>query len=150
MTTKINLAILGGILGTAAMTLFNFIAAMSGMANLNPPVMLSEMMSLPIFVGWLMHFMIGIIFALSYAFFFYRVVRKISNIILKGAILGIAAFIFAQIALALMDAIMGGMPLMEGSMAMIMILSVVGHILFGIAVVMVVKEQDADKTSASK
>ncbi len=148
MTTKINQALLGGILGTAAMTLFNMIAAMIGMPKLSPPLILSAMMSLPIIVGWLMHFMIGIIFALLYAYFFFRVVRKISNIFLKGAILGIAAFIFGQIALALMDTFMGGMPPMEGSMVMIMILSVVGHILFGIAVVTVVKDQSVEKLSS--
>ncbi len=114
---------------------------MMGMPKMSPPALLAMMMGVPIGIGWLMHFMIGIIFALSYAFFFINVVKKVNGNILKGAIFGIAAFVFAQIAMAVMGAMFGGMPPMEGSVALVMIGSLMGHIIFGIVVALFVKEQ---------
>ncbi len=136
---KIKQALLGGIVGTAVMTVVMMIAPMMGMPEMNPPEMLSGMMGMPIAVGWLMHFMIGIIFALAYAFFFINVVKKINNNILKGAIFGFVVFIFAQIMMAIMGMIFP-MPPMEGSMVLIMVGSIVGHIIFGIIVALFVKD----------
>lgn len=140
MTNKIQKAIIGGIIGTAVMTMVMFIAPMMGMPKMNPAEMLSMMMGIPIAVGWIMHFMIGLIFALTYTFIFINVVKKLSNNILKGAIFGIAVFIFAQIAMAIMGSMLGGMPPMEGSMLLIMTGSIVGHVIFGIVVALFVKE----------
>jgi hypothetical protein len=141
METKIKQSLIGGIAGTAVMTMVMFIAPMMGMPKMNPAALLSMMMGLPLSIGWIMHFMIGITFALIYAFFFIKVVKKISNNVLKGAIFGLAAFIFAQIAMAMMGAMLGGMPPMEGSMMLMMIGSVVGHVIFGIVVAAFVKEE---------
>ena len=132
---------IGGIIGTAVMTVVMMIAPMMGMPKMNPPQMLSMMMGFPIIVGWIVHFMIGVIFAMAYAFLFINVVKKVNNNILKGAIFGMAVFIFAQIMMAIMGAMMGGMPPMEGSMMLIMIGSIMGHVIFGIVVAMFVKEQ---------
>ena len=140
MQNKIIKSIIAGIIGTAVMTLFMMITPMMGMPKMSAPTMLSMMMGFPIVVGWMMHFMIGIIFAIAYAFFFIKVVKKISNNILKGAIFGFAVFIFAQIAIAMMGAMMGGMPPMEGSMMLTMVGSIMGHIVFGITVAVFVKE----------
>lgn len=139
MTIKIKQALIGGIIGTVVMTIVMMIAPMMGMPKMNPPQMLSMMMGFPIVVGWLMHFMIGIIFSMAYAFFFINVVKKVSNNILKGAIFGFAVFIFAQIMMAIMG-MMFPMPPMEGSIMLIMFGSIIGHIIFGITVALVVKE----------
>jgi hypothetical protein len=139
MATKIKQALIGGIIGTAVMTIIMMIAPMMGMPKMNPPHMLSMMMGFSIVVGWLMHFMIGIIFAMAYAFFFINVVKKVSNNILKGAIFGFAVFIFAQIMMAIMG-MMFPMPPMEGSMLLMMIGSIMGHVIFGIIVALFVKE----------
>ena len=148
MQNKIIKSIIAGIIGTAVMTLFMMIAPMMGMPKMSPPAMLSMMMGFPIVVGWVMHLMIGIIFAFAYSFFFIKVVNKISNNILKGAIFGFAVFIFAQIAIAMLGAMMGGMPPMEGSIMLMMIGSIMGHIVFGITVAIFVKEQVAEKSFA--
>jgi len=140
MTNKIQKALIGGIIGTAVMTLVIMIAPMMGMPKMSPPAMLSMMMGFPIVVGWIMHFMIGIIFAMAYAFFFINLVKKVGNNILKGAIFGMAAFIFAQIMMAVMG-MMFPMPPMEGSMMLMMIGSIMGHVIFGITVAIFVKEQ---------
>lgn len=140
MTNKIQKALLGGIVGTAVMTAVMMIAPMMGMPKMSPPSILSMMMGFPIIVGWLMHFMIGIIFAMAYAFIFINLVNKVSNNILKGAIFGMAAFAFAQIMMAIMG-MMFPMPPMEGSMMLMMVGSIMGHVIFGITVATFVKER---------
>lgn len=139
METKIKQSVIGGIAGTAVMTMVMFVAPMMGMPKMNPAAMLSVMMGLPLSIGWIMHFMIGIIFALTYAFLFIPLVKKVNNNMLKGAIFGLAAFVFAQIAIAIMGAMLGGMPPMEDSMMLMMIGSIAGHVIFGIAVALFVK-----------
>ncbi|MBK8501530.1 MAG: hypothetical protein IPL46_04590 [Saprospiraceae bacterium] len=139
MTIKIKQALIGGIVATVIMTLFTMMAPMMGMPKMNIPQMLSMMMGFPIAVGWIMHFMIGIIFAMSYAFFFINVVKGISSNVLKGAIFGMAAFVFAQIMMVIMGAMMGGAPPMEGSMVLTMFGSIMGHVIFGITVALFVK-----------
>lgn len=140
MTSKIYQSIIGGIVGTGVMTVVMMLAPMMGLPKMNPPAMLAMMMGFPVAIGWIMHFMIGIIFAMSYAFVFINVVKKVSNNIAKGALFGLAAFVFAQIAMAIMGAMLGGMPPMEGSMMLMMIGSILGHVIFGITVTIFIKE----------
>ena len=147
MQNKITKSITAGIIGTAVMTLFMMIAPMMGMPKMSAPHLLSGMLGVPIAVGWIMHFMIGTIFAFTYAFFFINVLKKVSSNILKGAIFGFAVFIFAQIMMAIMGMMMP-MPPMEGSMMLMMIGSIMGHIVFGITVVIFVKEQVAENSFA--
>ncbi|MBL7802908.1 MAG: hypothetical protein JNL02_04170 [Saprospiraceae bacterium] len=127
-----NKSILAGVVGTAIMTMVMLVAPMMGMPKMSPPEMLSGMMKMPVAVGWLMHFMIGIVFALAYTKLFAPRV-KIGNLWAKGAVFGLAAFVFAQIMMAIMGMMMP-MPPMEGSMAMMMVGSILGHVIFGMAV----------------
>ena len=69
MQNKITKSITAGIIGTTVMTLFMMIAPMMGMPKMSAPHMLSGMLGVPIAVGWIMHFMIGTIFAFAYALF---------------------------------------------------------------------------------
>lgn len=131
-------AVLAGIIGTAAMSMVTFLAPMMGMPKMSPPDMLAGMMSMPVSLGWAMHFMIGIIFALGYVYLFASRV-KISNLYAKGAIFGFAAFVFAQIMMAIMDMVFP-IPAVEGSMIGMMIGSIVGHVVFGIAVVKMINK----------
>lgn len=132
MNIKIQKSILAGIIGTAVMTVVMMVAPMMGMPKMSPPAMLAGMLGLPVFLGWIMHFMIGIMFAFAYTYLcIFK--HKISNVWLKGAVFGIIAFVFAQIMMAIMGAMMP-MPAMEGSMMLTMIGSLMGHIIFGMAV----------------
>ncbi|MFT5336895.1 MAG: hypothetical protein ACI9YL_000897 [Luteibaculaceae bacterium] len=140
MTTKIQNALLGGFIGTAIMTMVMMIASMLGMPKMSPPAMLSEIIGLPILVGWLMHFIIGIIFAMIYAFNFKYLLKKVGDTILKGAIFGMVVFISAQIIMTIMGKMIV-MPPMEGSMVLIMVGSFIGHVIFGIIVAAFVKER---------
>jgi uncharacterized membrane protein YagU involved in acid resistance len=96
MNSKIQKVFIGGIIGTAAMTMVMFMAPLLGFPKMNTVNMLSAMIGFPVFVGLIMHFMIGIIFAFSYAFLFSKLVGKISNPILKGSIFGLAVFVFLK------------------------------------------------------
>ena len=137
MNTKISRSLVGGIIGTTIMSLVMFIAPMMGMPKMSPPDMLAGMLGVPSIAGWAMHFMIGIIFALAYTYLFAPKV-KIGNLFVKGAVFGFVVFIFAQIMLAILGTMLS-MPEMEGSMILVMIGSITGHIIYGMAVSKTVK-----------
>ena len=132
MNTKISNSILGGIVGTIIMTIVMMIAPMMGMPKMSPPAMLAGMMNMPLGMGWIIHFIIGVMFAFAYTYLFAPKV-KIGNIFLKGAVFGFVVFVFAQIMMAIMGAMLP-MPKMEGSMMLIMIGSIIGHVIYGMSV----------------
>lgn len=133
MNTQIQKTILAGIIGTAIMTVVMTIASMVGMPKMSPPAMLAGMLGTSIVVGWVMHFVIGILFAFGYQYL--NVLRqKVSNVWVRGAIFGVIAFLFAQIMMGIIGAMLP-MPKMQGSMVLTMVESLLGHIVFGIAVV---------------
>jgi hypothetical protein len=140
MATKLQRAVIGGIAGTAAMTMVIFLAPFIGMPKMSPPAMLSMMTGLPILAGWLMHLMIGIIYALIYAFIVINMLKRISSNLLKGLIFGMFAFVFGMIMIALMGTVSGGMPAMEGSMMGILAGGLIGHLIYGIVTVLVIRE----------
>ena len=129
---NLNKSILGGIVGTAVMTMVIFLAPMMGMPKMSPPDMLAGMLGMPVIVGWIMHFMIGIIFAFIYTNFFASSIT-IDNIYVKGACFGVTVFIFAQIVMAIIGAMMP-MAKPEGSMMMMLMGSLLGHIIYGMGV----------------
>lgn len=137
MSNKFQKSLLAGIIGTILMTIVTMIAPMMGIPKMSPPNILAGMTGMPIIAGWVMHFMIGIIFAFAYTYLFAPKV-KISNLFFKGAVFGFVVFIFAQIMLAIMG-VMLPMPKMEGSIILIMTGSVIGHVIYGMAVSKTVK-----------
>lgn len=140
MDTKIKQSLFAGIAATVVMTIIMMIAPMMGLAEMNPPAMVSGMMGMPIAVGWIMHFIIGIVFAASYVYFF-RVKLPIGNTVLKGVVFGIVIAILAKIGMTIMGAMAGGgTPEPEGSMVPMIIALVLGHVVFGIVVALVAKE----------
>ncbi|MHB1048732.1 MAG: DUF6789 family protein [Bacteroidota bacterium] len=138
MNTTVQRTILAGVAGTIVMSIIMFLAPMMGLPEMDAAAMLAGMMGAPIVIGWAAHFMIGIIFALGYTYIFLPRV-KISNLAVKGALFGVAVFVAAQIAIAMMSAIMGPMPVPEGGMMLMMIGSIIGHIMYGIPVAMIAK-----------
>lgn len=141
MQNKFQQSVTSGIIATVGMTVLMVIGGAMGMPKMSPPEMLAGMMKVPVAAGWVMHFMIGIIFAAGYVLFFNDWLKKISSKLLKGVIYGIIAFIVGQISIAILSAIFGdtGMPQPQGSAVLMMIGSVMGHLVFGIIVAMVVK-----------
>ena len=140
MLVKIQKALAGGIIGTVVMSLFMTLTPIIGIPKMDPAQMLSSMIGFPILVAWIMHFSIGITFAMAYVFFLIKLLAKIKSKIVKGGIYGLVIFIFAQIMMGIMGAVLGSMPAMEGSMALMMLGSIASHIVFGLVVALVVKE----------
>lgn len=125
------------------MTIVMMIAPMLGMAKMDPPAMVSGMMGMPIAVGWIMHFIIGIVFAASYVYFF-RSKLPIANKYLKGIVFGIIIAILAKIGITIMEAMAGGgTPEPEGSMVPMILALVFGHVIFGIVVELTAQEPKA-------
>ncbi len=142
MKNKFLRSIVAGIVATIAMTAMMMIAAQLGMPKMEPPKILATTMGTSVVVGWIMHFMIGIIFALMYAYIIKDWLTKISSNLLKGVVFGIIAFVIAQISMGLMGLMLPSMPEPSGNMVLIIIGSLMGHILYGIVVAAIDNKKD--------
>jgi len=139
MDTRVTKSILAGIIGTAVMSFIMTVAPMMGIPEMNPPAMLAGMMGMPIAVGWLIHFVIGIVFAALYVFLFApRISMK--NKIIKGSLFGIVAFVLAQVGMMALELVIGDMPTPNENMLGMLIGSIMGHVVFGIFVALSAKD----------
>lgn len=136
MKSKITQTIIAGMIATAAMTGVIFLAPMMGLPKMNPAALLSGMMGVPVIVGYLMHFMIGVIFAAAYVYLFNPKVH-IQSKLAKGALFGFVVFIFAQVIMFIMGKMMP-MPMPQDNMMLMMVGSLIGHLVFGIIVALIV------------
>jgi hypothetical protein len=69
MNVNVKKAVLAGVVGTAVMTVVSAVVApMMGMPKMNPADMLASQMGGVAVLGWMAHFMIGIVLAGAYAF----------------------------------------------------------------------------------
>ncbi len=125
MNINLGRAVIGGLIGTAVMTMVGlFGAPMMGIPPMNPVAMLAGAMGGSMILGWGGHLMIGVVLALGYAL----VGSALPGPgIARGAMYAIAPFLMAQ----LLVMPMMGMPLFSGSAAMAMG-SLVGHIVYGV------------------
>ncbi|SMB99469.1 conserved hypothetical protein [Hymenobacter roseosalivarius DSM 11622] len=128
MTTSVKILV-AGLVATGAMTLLLLMAPMMGMPPMNIGAMLGGMLGTSATVGWMMHFMIGVVFTAAYAFFFNKRL-PISSPVVRGAVYGGLVFVLAQVMFALMRA-MGLMPSAGEGMLLGMMGSLMGHLLFG-------------------
>lgn len=138
MDTKLFQSVISGIVGTLVMTLIMYAAPLMGLPEMNPAAMLAAMIGIPLVAGWLLHFAIGIFFASVYVYVFNPKV-PIKSKLYKGALFGLAVFIFAQIAMGIMGSLVAGPPLAEGSMLLLILGSILNHVVFGIFVALSVK-----------
>ena len=136
MKSKIAQSVIAGMIATAVMTGFMFLAPMMGLPKMNPAEMLSGMMGVPVIAGYLMHFMIGVIFAAAYVYLFNPKVRIQSKLV-KGILFGFAVFIFAQAMLFIIGKMMP-MPIPQDNMMLMMLGSLIGHLVYGIVVTLIV------------
>src|SRR5215469_3468531 len=143
--TKVNATVIGGIGGTAIMSTVSALIGMAGGPKMNSALLLAYMLHVSPIVGWILHFVVGISFALIYTFRVMPRLSRISNPLSKGIIFGLIAFLLAMISLPAMGAIFGRMPPMVASMAAMTAVSILEHVVFGITVVLIF-----DKLSMSK
>ena len=137
MINQFNLskAIIAGVLGTIAMTLFMYMGNFMGL-QMNVPKMLGSMFGGSILIGWIMHFMIGSTLAVGYGLILYSQI-KIDKLWLRGAIFGLIPWLMAQLLVMPMMSMMNGMTftsgLFSGSFVM-SFASLMAHFVFGAVV----------------
>lgn len=138
MNQNISKSIFAGIIATTAMTIIMIMAPNIGMPEMAPWKLLSGAMGVSIIVGWVLHFVMGILFALGYSFVFAPNVN-IQNTWVKGVVFGIAAVVVAQIGMQVMGMVFE-MPPMDGSMPMRLMAMLVGHVVFGLVTVKIIEK----------
>ncbi|PKG52303.1 MULTISPECIES: DUF6789 family protein [Olleya] len=135
MNNKFLKSIVAGIIATIAMTVLMVISGKLGMPKMEPPHMLATTLGAPVVVGWMMHFMIGVSFALIYTYVISGWFEKINSVVLKGVVFGVIAAVMAKVSMTIMGKMFDTMPAPSGNMALVLMGLVMGHILFGIVVV---------------
>lgn len=124
MDVHMNRAVVGGIVGTGVMTIVGvWVAPLMGMPAMNPATMLAGAMGGSLALGWIAHFMVGIILAVGYAF---AAPFLVGGPLVRGALYSLAPFLVAQTVVMPMM----GMPFFSGSATMVAG-SLVGHLVYG-------------------
>ncbi len=123
--------VIAGLAGTVAMTMLMLIGPMMGIPKMDMGNMLGKMnpiMELPYSMGWVMHFIIGIVLTGIYAGFFGNILP--SSGWRKGLLYGIIPFFVAQ--LMVMPMMGAGIFSMNAAAPFLMVLgSFMGHLVFG-------------------
>jgi len=88
-------AVVAGLAGTAVMTIIMFVAPIMGMPEMNIGKMLGGFMGIPEAIGWIAHFMIGIVLALIYVYVFSS--KLLGNGIVRGVIFSLIPWFVQQI-----------------------------------------------------
>jgi len=130
---SIKSAVISGVIATAAMTMFTFLAPLMGI-KMDIPAMLASTMGAPVIVGWAAHFMIGVALAISYGAIFLSTTKQSAGI-KSGAIFSVLPWAMAQLIVMPMMSLMSGSSyaarLFSGSIIVAMA-SLMGHLLFGV------------------
>jgi uncharacterized membrane protein YagU involved in acid resistance len=147
---SIKSALIAGLIATAAMTVFTFIAPLMGF-EMDIPKMLANTMGAPIIIGWIAHFMIGEILAINFAAIFLRKTNKTADL-KSGALFGLIPWFVAQIMVMPMMSVMAGggyaAGLFSGS-AMIAMASLVGHLIYGAILGGIYRPQTVSNTATA-
>ncbi len=131
---KVNFAkvVFSGVVATAVMTMMMLVAPYMGMPKMNIGKMLGSMMGNSELLGWIAHFVIGVVLAYIYAALFLK--RFNSKGWLNGLIYSILPWLMAQLIVMPMMMTMKGMSftsgLFSGSFIMAMG-SLIGHLFYG-------------------
>ncbi|MBI1938938.1 MAG: hypothetical protein HYS25_12575 [Ignavibacteriales bacterium] len=139
---SIQSTLVAGLIATVAMTAFTFMAPLMGF-EMNIPQMLAGTMGAPLIVGWMAHFMVGLVLAIIYAAIFLAAINKEANF-KNGALFGILPWLLAQLMVMPMMSLMSGGSFVSGLFSgslLIAIASLMGHLLYGAALGTIYKLQ---------
>jgi len=128
MNINLQKTVTAGVAGTIAFTLVMFLGPMMGLPKMDMGSMLGTMnpiMPLPYLVGWMMHFIIGVVLTAIYASFFLKILP--SEGWKKGIIYSIIPFMIAQVMLMPMM----GMGLFSGGNLLMLTGSLFTHLAYG-------------------
>ncbi len=118
----------GGLIATTVMTLIMLVAPMMGMPKMPIGKMLAGFMHIPVALGWIMHFMVGIILAAAHQIVWKN--RLSVNAAVNGMIFSLIPFLIAQsVVMPMMGA---GFFSMNTPAPMMMVMgSLIGHLVYG-------------------
>lgn len=140
MKYNLALAIISGTIVTAIMTLEMFLAPIIGLPKMDIIEMLSKTVDGSIATGWVIHFTIGIFFAFIYILILNKKL-PIENKIFRGMVFGFIIFLFAQVVLAIMEAV-GTIPVTPGNrMFPLMFGSILGHFTYGASLGIIISKE---------
>lgn len=117
-----------GVAGTVVMTLLMLMGPVMGMPKMDMGQMLgpmNPMVKMPYAVGWVMHFIIGVILTGIYAALFLNTLPSTGW--KRGAIWGLIPFVMAQLVVMPMM----GMGVFSGGQIMMIMGSLIGHLVYG-------------------
>ncbi len=118
-------AVLAGLAGTVVMTALMLMAPLMGMPPMNIGAMLGSVMGGNFALGWMAHFVIGVVLAVGYAALF--AARLPGAPVVRGALYSLLPWLMAQVVVMPMM----GMGLFSGSM-LAAGGSLMGHIAYGL------------------
>ncbi len=138
MKPNLKTTLIGGLIATTAMTMIMLMAPMMGMPEMPIGKMLADFMHLPVFFGWTIHFMIGLIFAFIYSILPGKILPN-QNLI-RGILFSTIPFLMAQLMIMPMMG-MGIFTSGAGEMQMKLVFgSLIGHLIYGIALGLTIKK----------
>jgi len=118
----------GGIIATAVMTMLMLVAPMMGMPEMPIGNMLAGFMGIPVWMGWVMHFVIGTVLAAAYVFIWKN--RLPGSAVVKGLLFALIPFFMAQI--IVMPMMGAGLFSANTPAPMMMVMgSLIGHLVYG-------------------
>lgn len=132
-------SIISGLIATVIMTIIGLMAPIMSLPKMIPAKMLSMMMGFPLLIGWMMHFLIGVIFSMSFTLLQSKIFGRLSNSLIQGVLFGFAVFIFAQIMMGFLSLIITPPP-MQGTLIANLTGSLIGHLIYGVTVVSINKK----------
>ena len=136
MRSRISAVFVGGIIATAVMTIFMLLAPAMGMPKMPIGNMLANFMGIPVVLGWIMHFIIGIVLAGGYVYWAASFLP--GSAWLRGAIYSLIPFLMAQIIVVPMMG--GGVFSSNTPSPFLMVMgSLVVHLVYGAVLGLVAK-----------
>ena len=126
---KLKQGLLGGIIATVVMTMLMLVAPMMGMPDMKIGNMMAGFMGIPVWLGWAMHLMIGIVWTMVYVF----LVKD--RLTLSPAIKGMLFALLPWILMQLMVMPMMGMGVFSANApnpVMMVVGTMMGHLVYGL------------------
>ena len=135
---KLKQALIGGIIATAAMTMLMLVAPMMGMPDMKIGNMMAGFMGIPVWAGWAMHLMIGIIWAMVFVFLVKN--RLTLSPALKGMLFAILPWMLMQ--LMVMPMMSMGVFSVNSTDPMKMVMgTLMGHLVYGLVLGISTKQE---------
>jgi uncharacterized membrane protein YagU involved in acid resistance len=120
----------GGVIATAAMTMLMLLAPMMGMPEMPIGGMLAGFMGVSVWIGWVMHFVIGAALAAAYVILWKD--RLPGSAVVKGLLFSLIPFLMAQI--IVMPMMGAGLFSANTTAPLMMVMgSLLGHLVYGAA-----------------